>query len=156
MSNAFLLVVAVAIALTLALRFNRYGRDAYAFGASELAAYISGVRRDLIRALAFAISSMCAACAGLMLLSQTLYSNASMADGLLLPALVGVVAGGTAISGGIGGIGSSLIGGLIAIFIRVGTTVSGLPAAVHDVAFGIVILIAVALTTDRSKIGVVK
>ena len=34
--------------------------------------------------------------------------------------------------------------------------ISGLPPASQDVAFGIVILIAVALTTDRAKIGIVK
>ena len=55
-----------------------------------------------------------------------------------------------------GGVLSSLIGGLIAILIRVGVTISGLPPESQDVAFGITILIAVALTTDRAKIGVVK
>lgn len=155
-SNAFLVVVAVAAVLAAVLRFTAFGRDVYAFGQSELASYISGVRRDLVRSIAFAISSACAALGGLMMLSQTLFANATVANGLLLPALVGVVVGGTAISGGIGGVVTSLIGGLIAVLIRVGTTISGLPPASQDVAFGIVILIAVALTTDRSKMGIVK
>jgi len=49
-----------------------------------------------------------------------------------------------------------VVGGLFAILIRVGATISGLPPASQDVAFGIVILIALALTTDRAKIGIVK
>ncbi|MBX3567888.1 MAG: ABC transporter permease [Rhizobiaceae bacterium] len=156
MPNAFLTVLAVWVVLALVLRFTRAGRDVYAFGASELAAYMSGVGRDTTRAYAFAISSMCAALGGLMLLSQTLYSAPTMASNLLLPALVGVVVGGTAISGGVGGLSASLIGGLTAVMVRVGTTIAGLPGAAQDVAFGVIILIAVAVTTDRSKIGIVK
>ena len=91
-----------------------------------------------------------------MLISQTLFANATAANGMLLPAIVGVVVGGTAISGGVGGVTASVVGGLFAILIRVGATISGLPPASQDVAFGIVILIAVAITTDRAKIGIVK
>jgi ribose transport system permease protein len=155
-SNAFLLVLVVAGALAAMLRFTNLGRNIYAFGASEVAVYISGVRRDVVRSFAFAASAGCAALGGVMMVSQTLFASPTVANSLLLPALVGVVVGGTAISGGVGGVLSSLIGGLIAILIRVGVTISGLPPESQDVAFGIVILIAVALTTDRAKIGVVK
>lgn len=155
-SNAFILVLIVAGLFTVMLKFTNLGRNIYAFGANEIAVYISGVRRDLVRAFAFAASSGCAALGGVMMISQTMFASATVANSLLLPALVGVVVGGTAISGGVGGVLSSLIGGLIAILIRVGVTISGLPPESQDVAFGITILIAVALTTDRAKIGLVK
>jgi ribose transport system permease protein len=156
MSNAFLLVLIVAGSFAAMLRFTNLGRNIYAFGASEIAVYVSGVRRDMVRAFAFAASAGCAALGGVMMISQTMFASPTVANSLLLPALVGVVVGGTAISGGVGGVLSSLIGGLIAILIRVGVTISGLPPESQDVAFGIVILIAVALTTDRGKIGLVK
>ncbi|MBA3042869.1 MAG: ABC transporter permease [Gammaproteobacteria bacterium] len=155
-SNSFILTLTVAGILTWVLKFTNLGRNIYAFGANEIAVYISGVRRDLVRSLAFATSAGCAALGGVMMVSQTMFASATVANSLLLPALVGVVVGGTAISGGVGGVVSSLIGGLIAILIRVGVTISGLPPESQDVAFGIVILIAVALTTDRAKIGIVK
>ena len=155
-SNSFLLVLAMTLAFAAVLRFTNLGRNIYAFGANEIAVYISGVRRDLVRTVAFAASAGCAALAGVMMVSQTMFASATVANSLLLPALVGVVVGGTAISGGVGGVLFSLIGGLIAILIRVGVAISGLPPESQDVAFGITILIAVALTTDRAKIGVVK
>lgn len=155
-SNAFILVLIVAGLFAAMLRLTNLGRNIYAFGANEIAVYISGVRRDLVRSFAFAASAGCAALGGIMMISQTMFASPTVASSLLLPALVGVVVGGTAISGGVGGVLSSLIGGLIAILIRVGVTISGLPPESQDVAFGIVILIAVALTTDRAKIGVVK
>lgn len=154
--NAFLIVVGVWLILTLVLRGTRGGRDVYAFGANQLAAYMSGVHCGRTRAFAFAVSSLCAALGGLMLLSQTLYSAPTIASNLLLPSFVGVVVGGTAISGGIGGLTGSLVGGLTAVLIRVGATIAGLPSAMQDVAFGVIILIAVAVTTDRGKIGIVK
>jgi ribose transport system permease protein len=155
-SNAFILVLVVAGSFAVMLKFTNLGRNIYAFGASEIAVYVSGVRRDMVRAFAFATSAGCAALGGVIMISQTMFASPTVANSLLLPALVGVVVGGTAISGGVGGVLSSLIGGLIAILIRVGVTISGLPPESQDVAFGIVILIAVALTTDRAKIGLVK
>jgi ribose transport system permease protein len=155
-SNSILLVLTVVCLFAAILKFTNLGRNIYGFGANEIAVYISGVRRDLVRAFAFAASAGCAALGGIMMVSQTMFASPTVANSLLLPALVGVVVGGTAISGGVGGVLSSLIGGLIAILIRVGVTISGLPPESQDVAFGIVILIAVALTTDRAKIGVVK
>jgi ribose transport system permease protein len=138
------------------LRYTRIGRDLLAVGSSELVAYMSGVKPNLARAIAFSVSAICAAVGGVLLVSQTLYSAPTIADSMLLPALVGVVVGGTAISGGIGGITMSLVGGLTAVFVRVGATIVGLPAAAQDVAYGIVVLVAVAITTDREKIGVIK
>jgi ribose transport system permease protein len=155
-SNSFILVLLMVIIFASVLKFTNLGRNIYAFGANEVAVYISGVRRDLVRSFAFAASAGCAALGGVMMISQTMFAGPTAANSLLLPALVGVVVGGTAISGGVGGVLSSLIGGLIAILIRVGVTISGLPPESQDVAFGIVILIAVALTTDRAKIGLVK
>ena len=155
-SNSFILVLVMVTIFASVLKFTNLGRNIYAFGANEVAVYISGIRRDLVRSFAFAASAGCAALGGVMMISQTMFAGPTVANSLLLPALVGVVVGGTAISGGVGGVLSSLIGGLIAILIRVGVTISGLPPESQDVAFGIVILIAVALTTDRAKIGLVK
>lgn len=155
-SNSVILVLIMAGIFAAMLKFTNLGRNIYAFGANEIAVYISGVRRDLVRSFAFAASAGCAALGGIMMISQTMFASPTVANSLLLPTLVGVVVGGTAISGGVGGVLSSLIGGLIAILIRVGVTISGLPPESQDVAFGIVILIAVALTTDRAKIGIVK
>ncbi len=126
-SNSFILVLIMVTIFASVLKFTNLGRHIYAFGANEVAVYISGVRRDLVRSFAFAASAGCAALGGVMMISQTMFAGPTVANSLLLPALVGVGVGGTAISGGVGGVLSSLIGGLIAILIRVGVTISGLP-----------------------------
>lgn len=154
--NGLLVVVVCATVLVLLFRFTRLGRDLYAIGSSERAALIAGVRIVRVKMIAFAISAVCAAVAGLLLLAQTRYSSPAMANTYLLPVIVGAVVGGTAISGGIGGIGSALIGGCIASVVRIGTVMVGLNPAFQNIVFGLVILVAVALTIDREKIGIIK
>jgi ribose transport system permease protein len=154
--NAIWLLVFIWLLLFLLLRYTRLGREVYYLGASELASYMSGISRNATRAFVFGVSGLCAALSGTMLLSQTLYSSPTVANDLLLPAIVGVVVGGTAVSGGVGGVTLSLIGGLTIIFVRVGATLMGFAGAVQDIAFGVIILCAVALTTDHSKIVLLK
>ncbi|MBY4592607.1 ABC transporter permease [Rhizobium redzepovicii] len=154
--HGLIVTVLCAIALSLTLRFTRLGRDLFAVGCSERAALVAGVKVGRVKAIAFALSSFFAAGAGLMFLSQTGYSSPAMANNYLLPAIVGVVVGGNAISGGVGGIGCVLIGGLIAVMVRLGTVMLGLNPAFQNILFGIMVLVSVALTIDREKIGIIK
>ncbi|MER9215963.1 ABC transporter permease [Mesorhizobium sp. M0663] len=154
--NGVIVVLISAAILSALFRFTRLGREIFAVGASERAALLSGVKTLRVKVLAFAISAICASVAGLLLLGQTGYSSPAMANNYLLPAIVGVVVGGTAISGGIGGIACALVGGLIAGLVRIGTVIVGLNPAYQNIVFGVVIVIAVAITIDREKIGIIK
>lgn len=145
-----------ASVLALTMRFTRLGRDLFAVGCSERAALVAGVRIGRLKAIAFALSSFFAAGAGLLFLSQTGYSSPAMANNYLLPAIVGVVVGGNAISGGVGGIACALVGGLIAVMVRLGTVMLGLNPAFQNILFGVMVLVSVALTIDRQKIGIIK
>jgi ribose transport system permease protein len=154
--NSILTVIAVAVALGLLMRFTRFGRDLFALGAGERTALMSGVNTVRVRSAAFAISSGCAALGGFLLVSITSFSSPTLAGNLLLLSIVGVVLGGTAISGGIGGLASALIGGLITAWLRVLTVLVGVAPTTQYIVFGVMALIAVALTTDRTKIGIIK
>ncbi|WP_250478117.1 MULTISPECIES: ABC transporter permease [unclassified Caballeronia] len=150
------LVAAVWFFLSLTLRYLRLGRHIYAIGTSERAARMSGIDALRVRVIVFSLCSMCAALAGVLYISQTMFSSPTLAQTMLLPAIVGVVLGGTSISGGIGGVGASVIGGISAAFLRVGSVVVGLPPTSQDLVYGIVILVAVTATIDRRKMGLVK
>lgn len=154
--NAAWTAVLIGAALQAAVRFTGLGRSLFAIGSSEVAAILSGVRATAVKMLAFAISAGCAAVGALLLVTQTGYSSPSLADNLLLPAIVGVVVGGTAISGGVGGVGASVLGGLIAIGVRIMTIVVGVGPAFQNVLFGAGMIVVVALTTDRRKLGIIK
>jgi ribose transport system permease protein len=154
--DSVFVLFAVVFVLALAMRFTRFGRDVFALGTGERAAMMSGVNILATRMTVFALSSACAALAGLFLVAVTTFSSPVMAGNLLLLAIVGVVLGGTAISGGVGGLYPAIVGGFLTAWLRVMIVVVGVPPTGQNIVFGVMALVAVAFTTDRNKLGVVK
>ena len=79
-----------------------------------------------------------------------------LAAELLLPSIAAVVVGGTAITGGVGSIWRTLVGALIISVVRIGMTFLGVNIFAQNIVFGAVLIAAVAITIDRSKIPIVK
>ena len=134
-----------------------FGRALKAVGSGELAAVASGLNVDRIKILAFAISGTFAAIAGLMFSVKLSGGDANLANGFLLLAIVAVLVGGTPLTGGVGGVINTLIGTLIVVVIRSAMIYLEVDATQQQMVFGIVLIAAIALTIDRSKLrGVVK
>ncbi len=134
-----------------------FGRSLKAVGSGELAAVASGVNVDRVKITAFAISGMFAAIAGLMFSVKLSGGDANLANGFLLLAIVVVLVGGTPLTGGVGGVLNTAIGTLIVMVIRAAMVYLEVDATKQQMVFGIVLIIAIALTIDRSKLrGVVK
>jgi ribose transport system permease protein len=138
------------------LRWLPFGRYVYAIGKGERAALVSGIPVVRVKMLAFALSGLFAGFAGMEMVARTHSGHPTIADALLLPCIAAVVVGGTAITGGSGGLGRTLVGVLIIAVLRVGIAVVGLDPGYEPLAYGIVVIGAVALTIDRSKITIVK
>lgn len=154
--RAFAFAVALLLVLVAALRWLPFGRYIYAIGLGELAALLSGVKVARTKIAVFALSGLCAGLAGMMLVARTQSGNPTIADSLLLPSIAAVVVGGSAITGGVGGLVRTLIGALTIGVLRVGTAVVGLDPAYEPIAYGILIAFAVALTIDRTRTVIVK
>ncbi|HEY0793582.1 MAG TPA: ABC transporter permease [Chthoniobacterales bacterium] len=137
-------------------QYTSFGRYSVAIGAGEAAVWASGVRVGRQKIYAYALSGGLAAFAGTLLASRMSSGSPTLASELLLPAISAVVVGGTAITGGSGGIGRTLIGSLLISVIRVGMTFVGVPIFAQQIVFGMILIAAVALTLDRGKIFVVK
>lgn len=134
-----------------------FGRALKAVGSGELAAVASGLNVDRIKILAFAISGTFAAIAGLMFSVKLSGGDANLANGFLLLAIVAVLVGGTPLTGGVGGVINTLIGTLIVVVIRSAMVYLEVDATQQQMVFGVVLIAAIALTIDRSKLkGVVK
>ncbi len=97
-----------------------------------------------------------AAFAGVLLANRMAGGSARMADGFLMKAIAVVVLGGTAISGGVGGVLRTLIGVLIVITLETGMTMIGVNVWFQQAVYGAIIILAVALTIDRSRITIIK
>jgi ribose transport system permease protein len=148
-------LVALAIGVYLQ-RFSRFGRYSLAIGAGEPAAWAAGIRVNRQKILAFMLSGSFAALAGIMLAARLASGSPTVANQLLLPAISAVLVGGTAITGGIGGIGRTLVGALTVSVVRIGMTFLGVNIFAQQVVFGAVLILAVAVTLDRGKIQIAK
>ena len=154
--TSFVFAAGVALLIWLALRQSALGRYVQAIGLGETAALFSGVRVDRVKIATFALSGLLAGATGAALVARTYSGNPSAANSLLLPSIAAVVVGGTAITGGFGGIGRTIIGVLIISVLRVGIAIVGIDPGYEPLAYGLVVICAVALTMDRTRIAVVK
>ncbi len=148
-------LIALAIAHTLQAH-TQFGRFSAAIGAGEPAAYASGVKVSRQKIFAFVLSSGFAALAGVILAGRLASGSPTLAAELLLPSIAAVVVGGTAITGGVGSIWRTLVGSLIISVVRIGMTFLGVNIFAQNIVFGAVLIGAVAITIDRSKIPIVK
>jgi ribose transport system permease protein len=148
-----LLVLAIAHVLQAHTRFGRYSA---AIGAGEPAAYASGVKVGRQKIFAFVLSATFAALAGVVLAGRLASGSPTLAAELLLPSIAAVVVGGTAITGGVGSVWRTLVGALIISVVRIGMTFVGVNIFAQNIVFGAVLIGAVAVTIDRTKIPIVK
>ena len=82
--------------------------------------------------------------------------NALIVQGKAFPAITAVVVGGTALSGGVGGVLTTLIGVLVVGVLSNGMVLMGISPYIQQAVQGIMIVIAVALSLDRARLKIVK
>ena len=137
-------------------RYTRFGRYCYAIGAGEPAAIAAGIHVDRQKIYAFVLSALYAAVAGMMLAARMTSGSPTGASQLLLPAIAAVLVGGTPITGGLGGVGRTLVGALIVSVVRIGMTFVGVDIFAQQIVFGAVLILTVAVTMDRDNILIAK
>lgn len=111
----FLACVAVT---ALILRRARLGRWLYAVGGNAEAARYAGVPVGRVLLLAYTISGLFGAIAGICQAAQETHGDPETGAGYELDAIAMVVIGGTSLSGGRGGVGLTLIGALTIGYLR--------------------------------------
>jgi simple sugar transport system permease protein len=105
--------------------FTRFGRSVYAIGGNENSALLMGLPVGRTKILVYALSGFCAALAGVVFTFHTQSGDPTSGLGLELDAIAAVVIGGTLLTGGVGGVGGTLMGVLIYGIILVGLDFHG-------------------------------
>lgn len=132
------------------------GRHVYAIGNAENVAFLSGIKTDRVKNICFSLSGLTASLGAIALVLRKLSGDPTIGAPYTLQIIATVVVGGTALSGGIGGMANTLIGTLIIVLIGNGLNVAGINVYYQLIITGIIAMISVALTLDRSKSRVVK
>jgi len=144
-----LLLVVVAVAAGLVLRYSAFGRHIYASGGNPLAARLSGVAVDNTKVAVFGICGFLVAASAIVHVIQL--SQGSPNDGMSyeLNAIAAAVIGGTSLSGGVGKIAGTVAGAWMLGMID---NILGLNNIAPDVQLVIKgVLIVVAATLQRRQ-----
>jgi rhamnose transport system permease protein len=141
------LIVFALFSLVFVLLLGRtvFGRTLYAIGNNETAARFSGLPVDRVKLIIYSLSGLLSGLAGVIFVSRLSTAKADAGLGYELDAITAVVLGGTAISGGQGGIWGTLLGLFIVGIVRNGMTLAFINADVQLVFIGLILIAAVTL-----------
>jgi len=148
-----LVLFAVVLAGWFILRRTRYGAHLYAVGGNQETARLSGLRTARVLTMAHVVCSCMAVLTGLFVVSR-LRSGAPWVgtDGLYdLESIAATVIGGTALSGGKGGVWGTLAGVLIFSLLDTLFNQIGIDAYMKQILRGAIIILAVGFYTYRSR-----
>ena len=132
---------------------TRLGRNIYAVGGNKAAAALSGVSVPKVYFVVMMNMSFLAALAGILFVGRA--TSAGPSDGTMweLDAIASVFIGGAAVSGGIGTVVGSMIGGLVMAVLNSGLMLMGVGADQTQVIKGLVLLAAVAIDVANKRQG---
>lgn len=148
-----LILVGLVIVYHVITQRTRFGRHIYAVGGNRAAAALSGVNTKRTYFLVMANMSFLAALAGIMFVGRA--TSAGPSDGTMweLDAIAAVFIGGAAVSGGIGTVVASMVGGLVMAVLNSGLMLMGVGADRTQVIKGLVLLAAVAFDVYNKQQG---
>lgn len=146
-----LIMALMGVICAVILNRSYSGRAMYAIGGNSEAARLSGINVGRQRLVAFALSGLFAAVAGLLLSGRLASAQPQAAEGYELDAIAAVVIGGASLAGGRGRALGTLIGALILAVLRNGLNLLGVSAFWQLVVIGAVIALAVLLDTFRRR-----
>jgi len=153
--GVWLALLCLAIALVIQ-NYTRLGRYIYALGGGEELAALSGIPIARVRILTFTLAGIFYAIGGVLAAAQLGLGNAQIGGGRLFTTITAVVVGGTALSGGQGGVLQTLVGVLVVVVLSNGMVLMGIPPSVQIGVQGLMIIVAVALSIDRKLMRIVK
>jgi ribose transport system permease protein len=129
-----------------------FGAQLYAVGSNEKAAWLSGLRVDRIRLLAFVLAGMLAGVGGVMQAARQGSATAIMGDEFLFPILTTVILAGVSMSGGKGRVWNVLIAAIFLVTITNGMVLLGLSVNAQRVATGVILIAALSLDRLRQRV----
>ncbi|WP_226344585.1 multiple monosaccharide ABC transporter permease [Agilicoccus flavus] len=129
------------------------GRHVYAVGGNKHAAELSGVKSKQINFLVMMNMSILAALAGMMFVARSTASGPSDGVNWELDAIAAVFIGGAAVSGGVGTVVGSIVGGLVMAVLNNGMQLLSVGADDTSIIKGLVLLLAVAFDVYNKSQG---
>ncbi len=138
-----ILMIIISIIFVYITKYTAFGRKLYAIGGNEVASKVSGVKVELNKTLAFAISGLMAGFAGVLLASRVGSASPTAGDAYNLNAYATIFIGITLFKEGVPNILGTLVGVAIFTVLANGLTILQVPTFIQNILTGLIIIIAV-------------
>lgn len=148
-----IILLVLVILYTFIMNDTVFGRHIYAVGGNRLAARLSGVKDRWVDFFVMMNMSVLASLAGMLYVARATASGPQDGNGWELDAIASVFIGGAAVSGGVGTVIGSIIGGLVMAFLNNGLALLGFGADVVAMIKGLVLLVAVGIDVWNKQQG---
>ncbi len=148
-----LILVILVVIYHIITEKTRFGRHIYAVGGNKNAAALSGVNVEKTYFLTMLNMSLLAAVAGILFVGRSTAAGPSDGTGWESDAIAAVFIGGAAVTGGVGTVMATMIGGMVMAVLNSGLMLLGVGADKTQVIKGLVLLAAVAFDVYSKRPG---
>ncbi|MDB5047721.1 MAG: hypothetical protein JWO30_792 [Fibrobacteres bacterium] len=144
-------LLGLAAAVAVILRYTVFGRHVYALGSNEATARLCGIPVERRRMLIYAVGGALAGLAGVLQFANLTLGDPTAAEGMELDIIAAVVIGGGSLRGGEGRAAGSLIGAMLMAVLRNGCNMAGIPNYMQNIVVGAIIIGAMGLDRLGNK-----
>ena len=148
-----LILVILVIIYHIITEKTTFGRHIYAVGGNKNSAALSGVNVEKTTFLTMLNMSLLAALAGILFVGRSTAAGPSDGTGWESDAIAAVFIGGAAVSGGVGTVMATMVGGLVMAVLNSGLMLLGVGSDKTQVIKGLVLLAAVAFDVFSKRPG---
>jgi ribose/xylose/arabinose/galactoside ABC-type transport system permease subunit len=145
------IMLALAVMLSLVLRYTVFGRHVFALGSNEETARLCGLNLRRLKIGVYTLGGLFIGLAGVYQFAKLKVGNPTSGIGLELKIIAAVVIGGASLRGGRGTVLGTLTGALLMQTIASGCTQLGLSNPVQDIILGVIIVAAVTVDQFRQR-----
>ncbi len=144
------ILIVIALAVHLLLRYTDVGRNIYAMGGNATAARLAGINLNRYVIGCYVAAGVVAAIAGIMLTARTGSGQpTSGSQGLELQSITAAALGGVAMQGGKGTVPGTILAVLLLGVLQNGLTILNVNSFWQDIAQGFLLVIAVVIQQRR-------
>ena len=147
-----IILVVIFVAAAFYLRYRPGGRALYAIGGAEEVARLSGIAVRRGKILAYTLSGLSGAVAGVIVTSRLDSAQPVASTTDLLSVIAAVVIGGASLMGGAGSMIQTAVGMLIIGTVNNGLALLNVSSYIQQIILGIVIVVAVMSDRLRGKL----
>src|ERR1035438_2486924 len=144
-----IIMLVLATAFSVIMRFTALGRQVYATGGNEQAAWLSGVNPSRVKLVVYTLAGAISAIAGIVAFSRCLSAEPASGFGIELDVIAAAVIGGASLSGGVGSVQGAILGAALTGIIANGVVLMNINTYAQQTITGGVILIAVSIDVWR-------